>query len=71
MDDLFADMVAALREGQRAMDVELRPLLEAQPPDWSMLMRLRDVADAITELAGDTTDLVAQPLGRVGKLQRP
>lgn len=45
MDDLFADTVAALREGQRAMDVEVRLRLEAQPPDWSMLMRLRDVAN--------------------------
>src|SRR4028118_337117 len=49
MDDLFADMVAALREGQRAMDRDVRLRLEAQPPDWSMLMRLRDVANDYAE----------------------
>jgi hypothetical protein len=45
MDEHFGDMLASLRDSQRANDQELRPLLEAQPPDWSMLMRLRDVAD--------------------------
>jgi hypothetical protein len=45
MDELFDEMIASLREGQSAMDLELRPLLAAQSLDWSMLMRLRDVAD--------------------------
>lgn len=33
------------------IDQELHPLLQAQIPDWSMLMRLRDVADEHAERA--------------------
>jgi hypothetical protein len=45
MDEPFDETMAFLREGQRALDVELRPILDDQLPDWSMLERLRDVAD--------------------------
>jgi hypothetical protein len=45
MDDLFAEMLLSLHEGQEAIDREVYPLLQAQEPDLSMLMRLRDVAD--------------------------
>ena len=45
MEAQFNEMIASLREGRRALDAELSPILEAQLPDWSMLERLRDVAD--------------------------
>ena len=51
MDELFAEMMASLREGQRAIDREVQPLLQAQESDLSMLMRLRDVADEYAERA--------------------
>jgi hypothetical protein len=45
MDMLLAEMLASLREGHRAIDAEVQPLLQAEAPDWPMLERLRDVAD--------------------------
>ena len=51
MDNSFVEMMASLREGQTGLDEELRPLLQAQNPDWSMLERLRDVADEYAERA--------------------
>jgi hypothetical protein len=45
MGERFVEIVASLRQGQKALDEELHPLLQAQNPDWSMLERLRDVAD--------------------------
>lgn len=45
MGELFAEMLASLREGQMALDREVHPLLQAQEPDLSMLERLRDVSD--------------------------
>ena len=42
---LLAEMLISLREGQSAIDAEVQPLLNAPEPDWSMLERLRDVAD--------------------------
>ena len=51
MEALFVEMIAPLRAGRTALDVELHPLLQAQNPDWSMLMRLRDVADEYAEHA--------------------
>jgi hypothetical protein len=45
MDDLLDRRINALRDGRRDLDVELRPVLENELPDWSMLERLRDVAD--------------------------
>ena len=41
----LVEMVASLHEGQGALDAEVRRLLGFQIPDWSMLERLRDVAD--------------------------
>jgi hypothetical protein len=51
MDNLFSERLASLLEGQRAIDAEVQPLLQAQNPDWSMLERLRDVADEYAERA--------------------
>ncbi len=51
MDALYVGAMTSLREGQRAIDQELHPLLQAQDPDWSMLMRLRDVSDEYAERA--------------------
>ena len=45
MDVPLTEMLASLREGQSGLDAEVRPLLQAEAPDWSMLERLRDVAD--------------------------
>jgi hypothetical protein len=45
MDALFAEIMASLRGGQQAIDQELHPLLQAENPDWSMLRRIRDVAN--------------------------
>ena len=53
MDQLFAEMLTSLREGQKAIDQEVQPLLQAPEPDLSMLMRLRDVADEYAERARD------------------
>ena len=36
--------LVTLQSDQAALDRELQPLLEAPEPDWTMLMRLRDVA---------------------------
>lgn len=51
MDELFAEMLASLREGQRTIDQELHPRLQEQNPDWAMLTRLRDVANEYAERA--------------------
>ena len=45
MNEQIIEMIASLREGRRALDAEVSPILEAQLPDWAMLERLRDVAD--------------------------
>ncbi len=58
MDPLFAEMMASLREAQAAIDQELHPLLQAQDPDWSMLMRLRDVATEHAERARDVRQMM-------------
>ena len=51
MHERFDAMIAPLREGRRALDEELSPILEAQLPDWPMLERLRDVAGEYAERA--------------------
>lgn len=51
MDEMYVEAMASLREGQRAIDQELHPLLQAETPDWTMLMRLRDVANEYAERA--------------------
>jgi hypothetical protein len=58
MDELFAEGLASLREGQKAIDQEVHPLLQAQEPDLSMLMRLRDVADEYAERARDLRQMM-------------
>ena len=45
MDVPLTEMLASLREGQSGLGAEVQPLLQAEAPDWSMLERLRDVAD--------------------------
>ena len=58
MDGRLAEMLASLREGQKAIDQEVQPLLQAQEPDLSILMRLRDVADEYAERARDLRDIL-------------
>ena len=74
MDDLFLEMVASLREGQRAIDAEMQPLLHSENPDRSMLARLRDVADDYAERArqlrqmmieGSTDEAALEELNRL------
>lgn len=45
MDEMFSEMMTSLRDGQKALDQEVHPLLQAETPDLTLLMRLRDVAD--------------------------
>lgn len=60
MDDLLDRKIHSLREGQRALDVELRPILENEFPDWSMLERLRDVADEYAARARELRHRMSQ-----------
>jgi hypothetical protein len=54
MHDLIDDLIASLRENQKALDLEVRPLLETRYADRAMLMRLRSVAE---EFAGQAQRL--------------
>jgi hypothetical protein len=36
MTELFAEMLTSLREGQKGLDRELQPLLQARDPDWTL-----------------------------------
>ena len=60
MAELFDETMASLREGREALDVELRPILENELPDWSMLERLRDVADEYAARARHLRQLMTE-----------
>ena len=60
MDDPLDRKIHSLREGQKALDVELRPILENEPPDWSMLERLRDVADEYAARARELRQVMTE-----------
>jgi phytoene/squalene synthetase len=69
MDERFAEIMGSLREGQRALDQELYPLLQEQNPDWSMLERLRDVADEYARRARHLREMLTAREAEAGPLE--
>lgn len=51
MQDLFIEQIDALRAAQKALGDELQQFLEAKPQDRSMLARLQDASDQLSERA--------------------
>jgi uncharacterized membrane protein YccC len=70
MDELLANMLASLLEGQRALDQEVHPLLQAREPDMSMLERLRDVADEHAERARQLRHVMTERQVDIASLEK-